>query len=301
MINIIVTSYNEPEATLKAVNRILSEDIKTEFKVIVADPFIEVEKYLKKNIKDKKFEFFLDPGEGKAQTINILLKKYYSKNKNDLLIFTDGDVFIEKNSIIELIKGFEDSKVGCITGRPVSIDSRKTKYGYWSKFLFSGIDMVRKKLSKDSKFFQCSGYLFVIRNGILKEVPIDVPEDCIIPYLVWKEGYKIVYSDKAIIYIKYPSNWKDWINQKIRTIKAHENITKFYPHMPRTKSLLNEFKEGWFFLFIYPKSFKELFWTLELYFARLYIYFKSFEESKKESYDPGWRKIKIKSTNPFES
>lgn len=299
MINIIVTSYNEPEATLKAVKQLLNENIKTKFKIILADPFTEVKKYLEKHIKDKRFEFFLDPGEGKAQTLNILLKKFYSKNKNDLLVFTDGDVFIKKNSIVELIKGFKNPKVGCITGKPVSIDYRKGKYGYWSKFLYTGIDMVRKKLSKESKFFQCSGYLFAIRNGILKEVPLDVPEDCIIPYLIWKKGYFIKYAEKAIIYVKYPSNWKDWLNQKVRTIKAHENISKLYPGMPRTKSLLNEFKEGWFFLFTYPKSIKEFFWTLSLYFARLYIYYLAFKQSKKDAFDPGWREVEIKSTNPF--
>jgi lipopolysaccharide export system protein LptA len=42
-------------------------------------------------------------------------------------------------------------------------------------------------LDKENKFFQCSGYLFAIRNGLLTEIPLDVGEDAIIPYFVWKK------------------------------------------------------------------------------------------------------------------
>ena len=63
MINIIITSYNEPKATLRAINSFLKQEIKQDFRVIVSDPFSEVKEFLKKNIKDKRVGFFLDPDE----------------------------------------------------------------------------------------------------------------------------------------------------------------------------------------------------------------------------------------------
>lgn len=301
MLNIIITSYKEPKATLRAVRAFLKQDIQEEFRIIVSDPFPEVRDFLRANIKDKRVGFFLDPGEGKSYALNLLFKKLYSDNKEDLFILTDGDVYVSENTVAAILNAFEDPEIGCITGRPVSIDSRENKYGYWSYLLFSGIDKARKKLSKKKKFFECSGYLFAIRNGILKEFPLDASEDSIISYLFWKKGYKIKYLPKARVYVKNPENWEDWINQKIRNIKGHENLDKIAPDMPRTKSFWNEIKYGFFHALFYPSNLREFFWTLELFHARLKIYSVAFKELKeKEVYADGWREKETESTKPLD-
>jgi cellulose synthase/poly-beta-1,6-N-acetylglucosamine synthase-like glycosyltransferase len=300
MIDIIITSYKEPRATLKALNAFLNQDIKEDFRITVVDPFPEVENFLKKHIKDKRFQFLLDPGEGKAYALNLLFQEYNSNNKNDIFILTDGDIYVSDNAVSEILNKFKDSKIGCVTGKPVSTNSRNDKYGYWSHLLFAGIDKVRKKLSKQKNFFECSGYLFAIRKNIILDFPIETSEDSIIPYLFWKKDYKIAYAEKAEAYVKNPENWKDWLTQKIRNIKAHENLNKIAPDMPRTKSFFNEIKKGALFAIIYPRNLKEFFWTLQLYFARLYIYIKAFSELKKSSYKDGWRETETKSTKPLD-
>ena len=141
MIHIVITSYKEPKSTVRAINRLLEqENLKEKFKIILVDPFPEVWDYVKKRIRSKKVSFFLDPGDGKGYALNILFEQIYSKNKNDIIVLTDGDVYVSKNAVVEILEKFKDPKVGCVTGRPISIDSRKTKYGLWSKIAFAGID-----------------------------------------------------------------------------------------------------------------------------------------------------------------
>jgi len=244
--------------------------------------------------------FFLDPGDGKGYALNILFEQIYSKNKNDIIVLTDGDVYVSKNAVLEILEKFKDPKVGCVTGRPISIDSRKTKYGLWSKIAFAGIDKARRNLARKKSFFECSGYLFAIRNGVITSFPSKTSEDSIIPFLFWKKGYQIAYADRAEVYVKNPSNWKDWLNQKVRNVKAHENLNKIAPDMPRTKSLFNEIKEGMFFAMVYPSNLREIYHTIQLYPARLYIYIKAFIEMKKASYSDGWRENEIQSTKPLD-
>jgi cellulose synthase/poly-beta-1,6-N-acetylglucosamine synthase-like glycosyltransferase len=302
MIHIVISSYKEPKSTLRAAKIFLKQKIPEDFKVIAVDPFPEVEKFLLENIKDDRFEFFLDPGEGKVHGLNMLLEVIYSENNDDIIIMTDGDVYVSENSLQEIVNAFKDKKIGCVTGRPVSLNPRNTKYGFWAQVLYGGIDKVRKRLSNEGEFLQCSGYLFAIRNGIIKEIPIDVPEDCVIPYLVWRDGFRVAYIPNAEVYIQYPSNWKDWLSQRVRTIKAHENLDKIIPDMPRTKSLFNEIKEGLLYTLKQPKNLKELAWLFNLYYARLYIYYKSFSEARKrKEYDPGWRDYsEIESAKPLD-
>ncbi len=301
MIHIIITSYNEPNSTLRAVKTFLNQNIEDNFEIVVVDPFPKVEKFLKKNIKSKKVKFFLDPGEGKSYALNILFQEYGSDNKKDIFILTDGDVYVSKNTLKEILEKFKDPKIGCVTGKPVSIDSKNNKYGYWSHLLFAGIHKTRNKLSNNKKFLECSGYLFAIRKGVILDFPLETSEDSIIPYLFWKKGYKIAYADKAEVYVKNPSNWQDWQNQKIRNIKAHENLNKIARNMPRTKSFFNEIREGALYSLTYPRNLREVFWTMQLYFARLHIYIKAFNELKqKKNYADGWRNTEIHSTKPLD-
>ncbi|MFH1802105.1 MAG: glycosyltransferase [archaeon] len=301
MIHIIITSYNEPKATLRAVKYFLNQKIKDKFKIIVVDPFPEVERFLKKEIKNKNVEFFLDPGEGKGYALNLLFQEYGTGDENHFYILTDGDVYVSENAVEEILKPFNEKKVGCVTGRPVQIDSTKSKYEYWAEVAFKRIHQVRKRMSKNKEFFECSGYLFAIRDGVIFDFSTNTSEDSIIPYLFWKKGYRIVYSDKAEVYVKNPNNWTDWFNQKVRNIKAHENLNKIAPDMPRTKSLFNEIKEGAFFAILQPRSLKEFFWIIQFYFARLHIYLSAFKELKtKKAYKDGWRETEIESTKPLD-
>ena len=158
MIDIIITSYNEPKATLRAVNTFLNQTKRKDLRITVVDPFPEVEEFLRKNIKDKRFNFYLDPGEGKSYALNLLFQELGSDNKDDIFISTDGDVHVSDNAIQEIERAFKDEQVGVVTARPVSIDSRNTKYGYWSHLVFDGIDRVRRRLSFQKKFFLFKQY-----------------------------------------------------------------------------------------------------------------------------------------------
>ncbi len=300
MIDIIITSYGEPKATARAIDSFLKQDIKEKFKITVIDPFPEIEDFLK-NKYGKKINFFLDPGEGKSYALNIFLEKIYSQNKDDIIIFTDGDVYVSDNSVREIINKFKDDKIGCVTGKPVVLNTKNEFFGYASHVAFDGIDRVRSNLSEKNEFLECSGYLFAIRNGVLQGFSLETSEDAIIPYLFWKKGYKIKYSPEAKVYVLNPQNWDDFKLQKIRNIKGHENLNKIAPDMPRTKSFWKEVK-GSFFALSYPRNLREILFTIPLFLIRLYIYIVAFYELKfkKKEYSDGWRAKETKSTKPLD-
>ena len=115
---------------------------------------------------------------------------------------------------------FKDEKIGCVTGRPVSLNKKNSKFGYWSHLLAdAGAHKIRKKLFKKEKFLECSGYLWAFRNHVVKNFPLDVPEDAIVPYYFMKKSYKIGYAPNAIVYVSYPKNLHDFIDQKKEEVK----------------------------------------------------------------------------------
>lgn len=293
MISIIITSFNEPKTIGKAIDSFLEQELPKDYELIVAAPDKPtheiVNTYSKKN---KKIKLFIDPGKGKSFALNQLLPKL----KSDIFILTDGDVFVSKNSVYHLLKPFEDKKVGCVTGKPVSINKKNNMLGYWSHLLCdAGAHEARKKRAKKGQFLECSGYLWAFRNGVIKKFPLDIAEDTVIPLLFREKGYKIHYSPKAEVYVKFPENLRDFVEQKKRTAKGHESLEKYVnvKKIPRTKSFKNEILEGYKAL-LYPRKFTEFIWTLFLIPLRLYIWLLVFFHTKikKEHYSDGWKRVK---------
>lgn len=303
MIRVIITARGEPKSTEKAVRAILNEDIK-DIKIIVCDPYIEVKRYIKERFAgDKRVSFFLDPDEGKASALNMLLEMYYSDNKDDILVFTDGDVFITRGSLNALLKPFEDTSIGIVCGHPVSLNSQNNMFGFWSHMFFEEFNKTRLRLFEEGKFFAISGYLFAMRNGVVKEFPTETNEDKVIPSLFWNKGYKIGYSKDAIVNVMNPQNFKDYVIQKKRNIKGRMNLgsENFVVHA-KESSFFSESFRGLRMSFKYLKKPKEFFWFWIAMFARLYVWGAAFIDVKfkKKKYTDGWRVEETESTRTLD-
>jgi len=291
MISIVITSFKEPETIGKAIESFLNQKIKEKYELVVSAPDKETLNIAKKyQKKHRQIKLFKDPGKGKSFAINMLLPKL----KGNIIILSDGDVYVSENSVNEVLELFKDKKIGCVSGRPVSQNSRKTMLGYWSHLLTdAGAHKARLKRAGKNEFLECSAYLWAFRKGIIKNFPTDVAEDTIIPILFWLKGYKIGYAQNALVYVKYPSNLSDFIEQKIRTAKSHETLNKYGFKIPRMKTFLNEIKEGLIPSLLYPKSIKELFWTKMLFLIRFYIWIAAFYQIKikRKSYTDAWKRV----------
>lgn len=291
MISVIITAFKEPKTIGKAIEAILNQTFEERYEIIVSAPDDETLNVVKRYAKAKnKVKTFKDPGKGKSYALNLLFKRV----KSDILILTDGDVYTSSNAVKEIAKLFENEKIGCVTGRPVPQENRGKKYGYWANFLFDAAHRIRKRAFVNNSFIECSGYLFAFRKKIINKIPLDVAEDTFIPYVFWERGYKIGYAERAEVYVKNVDNWVDWVKQKVRTAKAHETLEKYVDirTTKRVKTFGTELK-GIGMLFSYPRSLQEFWWTIELAFARAYMWGKVFWDTrlKNKHYGDAWERV----------
>jgi len=291
MISIIITSFNEPETIGKAIDSFLKQDIKEKYELLVVCPDEPTTKVIKKYTKKyPQIKHIQDEGKGKSYAINLLLPKL----KGEIIILTDGDVYVSENSVNEILKKFEDEKVGCVSGQPLSQNSRENMLGYWSHLLCYAAHRLRKQRDRQDNFLECSGYLWAFRNRIIKKFPLDVGEDTIVPIMFFLKGYKIKYAPKAGVYVKYPPKISEFLKQKRRTVGAHDNIHKYVnlKKIPRMKTFFNEIVEG-YTLFFYPRNIKELLWTFLIFPFRLYIWLNLLFNSyiRKRKYTDAWKRI----------
>jgi len=281
-ISLIITSFKE-KTLGRAIEAALNQNTSYNYNVIVVTPE-EENILLAKSLGAIPFK---DPGEGKSFALNMV----FNNVKSDILIFTDGDVFIAKDAVENIVNSFSDPGIGCVTGRPVPEEDRSTKYGYWANILFNAAHRMRKQSFDNHDFIECSAYLFAFKGGHIKDIPLDVAEDAYIPYKFIEKGYRIGYVDNAKVYIKNVDNIKDWMLQKIRTSKAHETLDKYVDtrYNQRAKSFSNEAK-GILPILKEASTLKELYWTMQLIIARGYMWAKVKVDTKirNKHYNDGW-------------
>ena len=188
------------------------------------------------------------------------------------MIFTDGDVFIDKKALSLIISKFKDKNVGAVTGRPISLNSKNSLLGFWSNLLTDTAHDIREKRVKENKMIVCSGYLYAIRKGIIKRIPEEaLSEDAEISHLIYDKGYKILYSPKSKVYVRYPPNFRDWIKQKKRSAGGYNQLSYMTKSKERMRSFTKE-TSGIFQVLRYPETLKEFFYTLILILARIYLW-----------------------------
>lgn len=275
---VVITSANEPQSIKKAIHS-FQEQTQQPHEIWVVAPDEETLSIASSlGVKTIK-----DPGKGKSFALNLVFQQIDA----EILILSDGDVFVNESAVEEIIKPFEDKKIGCVSGRPVPQEDKKTKYGYFANFLFDAAHQLRLERWENKEFIEVSGYLWAFRNGLITEIPKDVAEDSIVPLMINEKGLRIGYAENAKVYVKNVDNLKDWLSQKIRTAKAHKNLHKYFPNRPIMKSFFQESK-GIIKLFSYPKNFKEFFWLAQLIIMRGYMWYKT---RTGREYSDGWSRV----------
>jgi len=274
MISIIITAYKEPNTIGKAIESITSQKISDKYELVVVAPdkaTIDIAK------KYKSVKIIKDENNGKPAALNLAFSQC---KKSDILIFTDGDVYVSENSINELLKPFLDKNIGAVSSRPISLNQKDNMYGCWSHLLTDvGAHETRMNLAKKNKFLVCSGYLMAIRN-ILDSIPEEsLSDDAVISNLIYAKGYKIAYSPNALVYVKYPDNFSDWLKQKRRSAGGYLQIKKLAYRKDDMRSFVKE-SSGLFRALKYPKNLKEFYWTFLLVLARLYLWLVVFVDLK---------------------
>lgn len=295
-LTVILTAYKEPTTVAKAVSSLCDPEhsgYTSKFQLITVIPDKETNKVAQKYIhqyKQVEWTKIIDPAKGKPTALNMAFRKA----KGKIIVLTDGDVYFDQNALKLLINSFENKKVMGATGRPVSANPKSKFFGYISHLLadaahhkrlttLKGIRSGRSNVfvGTKSNFFVLSGYILAMRNKQF-QIPEDVlVDDAYLSYELLKKGGKLEYIPEARVYVKYPTNIKDWYIQKLRAVGGYVQLWKYGIVTEDTK-VRNFKKEAEYFWFpiSYARSAKEMLWSFALYPMRLWMWLVIFYQQK---------------------
>lgn len=308
MVSVIIASFKEPKTIGRCISSIANRKysgIPSDFEILQVSPDEETldagMSEAKKYKLGKKYVQIKDPRKGKPYALRMAFKKA----KGDIFILTDGDTYFEKDAVMRLLEPFELKNVGGVSGRPVSQDSRNNMYGYWGHLLSDSAhhrrtDTTEKVKDKDyyisgKTFFPMSGYIMAVRNIGIKLPTNALSDDAYMSYFIRNKNLEIAYAPKAMCYVKYPTNFKDYMKQKVRSLGGFTQLQHMgiFKKDQQSRSLGIELKYTGFVL-RYAKNFKEFIWSLLLFPTRLITWLKIFWERtilRKDMPKSGWERI----------
>ena len=253
-VTLFVAAYNEKDYVDAKVSNSLELEYPHEkvHQVWVTDGSNDGTSDLLQKYKDQGVEVYHEDARGgKIGAMNRGIQFV----KTPIVIFSDGNTMLGKESIRRIVNLFADPKVGCVSGEKRIFNKDKdsaaaTEGIYWK---------YESKLKKwDAELYSvvgAAGELFAIRTELFEKVEKDtLLDDLIISLRIAMKGKTIQYDPEAYAIENPSANVKEELKRKIRI--AAGGIQSIV----RLKPLLNIFKYGILsFQFI---SHRVLRWTL---------------------------------------
>lgn len=160
--------------------------------------------------------------------------------KTPIVIFSDGNTNLGKESIREIVNLFADPKVGCVSGEKRIYSKDTDAAAGAGEGLYWKYESTLKKW--DAELYSvvgAAGELFAIRTELWQEVEKDtLLDDFIISLRVAMAGYTIQYNPEAYAIETASANVKEELKRKIRISAGG------IQSVVRLRSLLNIFKYG---------------------------------------------------------
>ncbi|MGC6431536.1 MAG: glycosyltransferase family 2 protein [Jejuia sp.] len=180
--------------------------------------------------------YHLDERNGKIGAMN----RGMAFVKTPIVIFSDANTNLGKESIRRIVNLFSNPNVGCVSGEKRIIDKESDVASGAGEGIYWKYESTLKKW--DAELYSvvgAAGELFAIRTELYRHVEKDtLLDDFIISLRVAQEGYTIQYDPEAYAIESASANVKEELKRKIRISAGG------IQSVVRLKSLLNFFKYG---------------------------------------------------------
>ena len=244
----IIAAYNEQEVIEKKIKNTLNLDYpKSQIRnIIVADGSDDDTVEIIKNYPDIDL-FYEKDRRGKLASVNRVIPRVDS----DIIIFSDANAMLSKNSISSLVAHFKDDNIGAVAGEKrvvaeVSDDAASSGESMYWKYE----SLIKKWESDISSTVGAAGELFAIRTQLYQSPPNHIlVEDFMTTTEVLKRGYQVVYETEATASELPSKNIVEEVKRKIRiSAGGIQSIPFLIP-------LLNVFKYGSLSIFLFSHKF----------------------------------------------
>lgn len=201
-VSIIIAAHNEEVVLEDTIDNFMNLDYpKDKIEIIIGsdcstDRTNDIIKHLEKKYPDNVKGLLFTERRGKSLVLNDLAKAA----KNEIIVFSDANTMYKKDALKEMVKYYQDPKVGGVCGRLILINTDEAEKSgnkedvYW--------DMETKIKIAEGKLgilIGANGGIYSVRKELYEPIPSDVPvmDDLFVSLNIILKKYYLIYNQKA--------------------------------------------------------------------------------------------------------
>lgn len=257
-VSILIAAYNEEDWIVEKINNTLSLDYPAELlKVIIitdgsTDGTFQKAKSCSVPVGMSVEVYHQNERQGKLAAIERIMPLV----KTPITIFTDANTQLNKQAIQNLVRHYQNPKIGAVAGEKRIHSANKDEASSAGEGLYWKYESLLK--SWDANLYSvvgAAGELFSIRTALFEKIPADtLIEDFFLTMTVLRKGYRIAYAADAYALEGASASVGEELKRKIRIAAGGLQASW------RLRDLLNPFRYGVFSWQFF--SHKILRWTL---------------------------------------
>jgi len=155
------------------------------------------------------------PRRGKTAAIN----RATTQAAADIIVFSDANNMFETTALRELIKHFEDSKIGGVCGLKQVYNSPDRESTQGDSLYWKYESVIKEAESRIHSITTADGEIFAVRRELYE--PLDetvVNDDAEITLLLVRKGYRVLYERHAVSYEHASIRIEDDFHVKVRMV-----------------------------------------------------------------------------------
>lgn len=244
-VSLVIATFNEEEIVKKKIENTVDLNYpKEKLEIVFVDSSTDRTREILNELKRKSDLNIILFKEEERKGLASALNTGYALASGEIVIKADCDLFLDKNSVKEIVKHFSDPSIGAVSGAIRVLNQSSVEMGY--RTIFERLRLAEANLD--------STYLFNPFSAFRKKLiqPIDrksVADDAELALKIRQSGYRTIYSPTAVAYEVSPTSIKERIKQKSRRAQGHIRLI-----FQNLEMLLNR-KYGKFGLIVFPANF----------------------------------------------
>jgi len=230
-ITIGIPAYNEERNIGQLLSSLLSQKIISADLVeilVVSDASTDRTVEVVKSFSNPQIKVIQrEKREGAYEAQNMIINLANS----DILVMLNADILpANTNFLEELIKPIiTNVKVGIVCGEMISVKPRT----FFEKIMINGYEIKKNifaRMNEGNNLYNCVGVARAFSKNLYKKIkwPKDLPEDVYSYFICMSKKFSFIYTQKAKLMFRTPSNLRDHIKQSTRFLGGQNKMLQVF-------------------------------------------------------------------------
>ncbi len=231
-VTLLISAYNEEQAMKSKLDNTLCLDYPRDKLqiIVVSDASTDGTDQIVRSFEDQGVILLRMPIRGgKTVGLNAAL----TLATGDIVVFSDANILYRPDMLRNLVKGFADPSVGCVTGDSRYVEGGQSAADIQENTYWSYERMIRLWESLVGSTVGGDGAIFAIRRQLYTPLAPEAINDLVIPLQIVAKGYRAIYEPTAVGYEPTAGDfWKEFrrkrriVNRSWRGIMSVADVLK---------------------------------------------------------------------------